>query len=71
MIKKKFTEWERYEEKARNMSVVELLFSIEDCRKASLASRGWNPENEGYYDDEASVYFRELRKRQLRGYIYE
>jgi len=56
-------DWKRTAEKAVLMSTESLIYTINDCREAALASRGWNPENEGYYDDEASVYSSELRKR--------
>lgn len=55
--------WNQVEAKAKKMSVVELEYSVKDCCEARDASRGWNPENENYYQDEASVYSRELRRR--------
>lgn len=56
-------DWKSVEEKAKGMTIEMLRYAILDCREAELASRGWNPENEGYYSDEASVYSKELRKR--------
>lgn len=56
--------WSSVAEKATLMSTESLIYTIKDCREAALASRGWNPENEGYYDDEASVYASELRRRE-------
>jgi len=56
--------WNQVAEKAVLMSTESLIYTIKDCREAALASRGWNPENEGYYDDEASVYASELRRRE-------
>lgn len=55
--------WNEVAQKAVLMSTESLIFTINDCREAAKASRGWNPENEGYYDDEASVYASELRRR--------
>jgi len=60
----KVLDWKKTEEQARKMSSTELLFAIKDCRKASLAMRGWNPSLEGYYHDEASVYLNELKSRR-------
>jgi hypothetical protein len=56
--------WNEVAQKAVLMSTESLIFTINDCREAAKASRGWNPENEGYYDDEASVYASELRRRE-------
>ena len=61
--KMKTLNWNQVEAKAKKMSVVELAYSIKDCCEARDASRGWNPENENYYQDEASVYSREYNKR--------
>lgn len=57
-------DWNALEEKAKKMAIVELMGAIKDCGDAAKAMRGWNPEAEGYYMDEASVYNRELRSRQ-------
>lgn len=56
--------WKETAEKAILMTTESLVYVINDCREAAKASRGWNPENEGYYDDEASVYAAELRRRE-------
>lgn len=56
--------WNEVAAKAVLMSTESLIYTINDCREAAKASRGWNPENEGYYDDEASVYASELRRRE-------
>ena len=56
----------RWEEKARSMTVAELLWSARDCRQAEAAMRGWNPIAEGRYSDEACTYGDELRRRRQR-----
>jgi hypothetical protein len=61
--------WQEVAEKAVLMSYESLIYTIKDCREAAKASRGWNPENEGYYDDEASVYVSELRRREKCGTV--
>jgi hypothetical protein len=53
-----------YEQKANNMSIDELRFAIEDARQAATAMKGWNPDKEGHYEDEAHVYAIELRRRK-------
>lgn len=64
MLTKKPIDWNEKERRAREMSDEALLYSIRDCLKASEASKGWNPINEGYYADEAFVYIDELKRRQ-------
>jgi len=56
-------DWKAVEEKAKGMTIEALRYAILDCREAAVASRGFNPENEGYYSDEASVYSKEMIKR--------
>jgi hypothetical protein len=53
-----------YEEKARLMTDSALLYSIRDCIKARDAMKNHNTEAEGWYQDEASVYQREIIKRR-------
>jgi len=60
---KKVLDWKTKEARARKMTVEALEFSVKDCVEARDAMRGWNPEAEGYYQDEASVYRRELNRR--------
>jgi len=55
----------RWEEKAKKMTISELMYSARDCRKAEEAMRGWNPVAEGRYSDEAFTYGDEIRKRRL------
>ena len=55
--------WKEKEASAKQMTVEELEYSVRDCVEARNASKEWNPENENYYQDEASVYSQELRKR--------
>lgn len=59
--------WEAH---ARNMSVEGLLYSIDDCIEAGKAAWGLDQagcrvsKTQGHYHDEASVYRRELVRRQ-------
>jgi hypothetical protein len=59
-------DWEAYEEKARKMTVAALARAVWDCREAEKAMRGWNPDREGFYSDQASIYSRELRTREAK-----
>jgi hypothetical protein len=59
-------DFQRWEAKARTMTVAELFYSARDCRKAEAAMRGWNPIREGYYSDEACTYGDELRRRRAK-----
>ena len=56
-----FANWEA---KAKAMTTACLLWSAKDARAAAQAMRGWNPIAEGRYDDEASTYGDELRRRR-------
>jgi hypothetical protein len=60
---KKVINWNQLETKAQKMTVSELVYAIRDCRLAAEASRGWNPDAECYYYDEAAVYLMELKRR--------
>jgi hypothetical protein len=53
----------RWSERAAVMTVAELHFAAQDCRKAEVAMRGWNPVREGYYSDQACTFGDELRRR--------
>lgn len=55
---------EKYERQAKNMSDYDLYAAADECHKASRAMTKNYGKAEGYYDEEASVYFRELRKRE-------
>ena len=68
----KTVNWKQEEERAALMDFDSLLWTITDCMEARDASKGWNPENEGYYQDLASVYSQELNRRKrysTRSYI--
>ena len=56
-----FANWEA---KAKAMTTDCLLWSARDARQAAQAMRGWNPIAEGRYDDEASTYSDEIRRRR-------
>ena len=58
--------WNNEEKRAKSMTKDMLEYTISDCIAARDASKGWNPENENYYQDLASVYSMELRKREQR-----
>ena len=49
--------------KAADMTIEGLRYSINDCRKAAEAARGWDAAGEGKYMDELSVYLTEVNKR--------
>ena len=57
-------DFQRWETRARLMSVSELRYAAADCRKAEAAMRGWNPVREGFYSDQASTYGMELARRR-------
>ena len=57
-------DFQKWEEHAATLDVDALQYVIRDCIDASIAMRGWNPEREGYYSDQASVYSSELRRRK-------
>ena len=56
-------DFSRWSERAAVMTVAELHFAAQDCRKAEQAMRGWNPVREGYYSDQACTFGDELRRR--------
>ena len=56
--------FQTWEKQAKTMSESELLFVINDCRRAEKAMRGWNPVKEGFYSDQASTYGMELQKKR-------
>jgi hypothetical protein len=59
-----FAKWRAH---AETLDTHALRWSIADCRHAARNLRGWNPEREGYYLDQAATYGMELtrRNRQL------
>lgn len=58
-----FAKWQR---EAKRLSVDSLRYVVQDCHEAAQAMRGWNPEREGYYLDQASTFGQELTKRTKR-----
>lgn len=59
-----FANWR---EKAFHMDANELRYCAEDARRAAMAMRGHDPIAEGWYDDEASTYMTEMRRRVAGG----
>lgn len=57
-------DFNRWEQQAQGMTVDELLYAIQDARRAEDAMRGWNEERECYYSDQAATYAMALRKRR-------
>lgn len=55
----KVIDWKAKQAKAKQMSIAELYYAIDDCNKSSRCGL-----DDGYYADEASVYLIELKKRQ-------
>lgn len=49
--------------KAADMTIEGLRYSINDCRKAAEAARGWDAAGEGKYMDELSIYLAEMNQR--------
>ena len=64
-------DWQAIEAKAAKMSIVELRDARKDCIEAGAAAwaiiqgGGSVDKDQGYYHDEASVYWRELQKRSI------
>ena len=55
--------FESWRQDAKSMTVDALKHTIQDCRNAEKAMRGWNPDKEGFYSDQASTYAMELKRR--------
>ena len=55
-----FAKWERA---AKRLSIDSLRYVINDCQMAARAMKGWNPDREGFYIDQASTFGQELTKR--------
>ena len=55
--------FEAWRQDAKSMTVDALKHTIQDCREAEKAMRGWNPVKEGFYSDQASTYAMELKRR--------
>ena len=67
-------DWNTVAKRARAMSEAALMLAYVDATEASLALRGVPDGNgptkgEGYYRDEASVYFREMQLRQRKNHL--
>lgn len=56
-----FAAWDK---QAAVMTSGALLHSIKDCHEAAKAMRGWNPDREGFYMDQASTFGMELTRRR-------
>lgn len=60
----KTIDWNAKEAYAKKLTLAQLEYAIKDCIEARDAMKGWNPEKEGYYQDEASIYSQELKRRR-------
>lgn len=58
------TPWADWEAKAAQATDSELAHIVADCRAAEQAMRGWNPEREGFYADQAATFQREVMRRR-------
>lgn len=56
-----FAAWEA---RAKTMSIAALLYTIKDCQQAARGMRGWNPDKEGFYTDQACTYGMEYTRRK-------
>lgn len=56
-----FAAWEA---KAKTMTFSELSFTVKDCHQAAENMRGWNPDREGFYIDQACTFGMELTRRR-------
>ena len=59
-------DFRKWEEHAKTCSESSLRYIIADCRQAEKAMRGWNPDRESYYADQAFTYGDELTRRVRR-----
>ena len=57
--------FQAWREEAKTMTTDALMHTIQDCRTAEKAMRGWNPVKEGFYSDQAATYGMELSKRNM------
>lgn len=57
----KHLDWNKTEASAKAKSDTELLYAYKDCLECIAV----NGMNQGYYYDEASVYYKEIKKRKL------
>lgn len=56
-----FTAWEA---KAKIMTIAELLWTVKDCQEAAACMKGFNPDKEGFYIDQACTFGMELTRRK-------
>lgn len=56
-------DFENWRKEAKTMTVDALKHTIQDCRNAEKAMRGWQPVKEGFYSDQAATYGMELMRR--------
>lgn len=56
-----FATWEA---RAKTMSTDALLYTIKDCQQAAMAMKGWKPDKEGFYIDQACTYGMEYTRRR-------
>ncbi len=59
-------DWSYTQQRAKKMTVAELLFAIADCRKSVIAmgNHEYFGKDANYYRDEGSVYYMELKARK-------
>lgn len=50
---------------AKTRDDASLAYIVRDCREAAEAMRGWNPDRENFYVDQACTYADEIRRRKL------
>ena len=53
---KKMLDWDKTEAYAKNLTIPELRWAIKDCLECVM--------DEGFYQDQASVYSKELRRKE-------
>lgn len=58
------SDFDRWESKARTMSVAALLWSIKDASECARNFDSFDPVTAGRYADEASCYGQELARRR-------
>jgi hypothetical protein len=66
-------DWAATEARARQMTSAELHYAHRDCCKAAEALSGAEVigKDEGYYRDEASVYWAEITRRQTKSKLID
>jgi len=56
--------WAQKEAHYKTFNMDALLFSRDDAMKAAIAMRGWNPEKEGWYEDDMHTICAEINRRR-------